>query len=619
MCGISGYYRPDLVTDEKHSLDDIEKTLRHRGPDNFGTYYDGSVGFAHNRLSLLDLSSNGNQPFKNERCVFVYNGEVYNYLELKHKYLRNKDIQFVSGTDTEVLFYLLQYYPIKEFIHDLDGMFAFAYYDKLEKKMYLVRDKLGIKPLFYLKAPGGKVYFSSEMKSFFSVANLEMNDFRTLYSAYGVYDSADENTVFSNVFHVKPGHYIEINGTVKETCYFKLTDLIDPEYYMRQARKGEQELFEEFENTLSASITSMLMSDAPMGIFVSGGIDSSLIAALTTKSQKMDLFTANVVGKYSEVEDARALSRQLNLQLHEYEFREEYFTRDYVNCTWHMESPIITHVNAIPFSGVARLAHSKGVKAVLTGEGSDELFLGYPNLLTKRYNGLINGPANLVNWFYNKVPGLAKSVLKVNENRMGEALINTAKQFQRQRIKQDMNSLGHIPENERHDQYLSLRMMQEHLLSLLWRNDRMGMIASIESRFPFLGEQVIKFALNLPLKYKIGHTNRFYNYKHPFLIDKKIVRGVAQKHLNKHLVYKKKNGFPLKGIAHLRPSPSYFKGGILQTAAGLRDTDLKLFVDSLDSYTLGKFTSVETFHKLFVQRIHKDTLHEQFVNQVKFV
>jgi asparagine synthase (glutamine-hydrolysing) len=164
-----------------------------------------------------------------------------------------------------------------------------------------------------------------------------------------------------------------------------------------------------------------------------------------------------------------------------------------------------------------------------------------------------------------------------------------------------------------------MRMMQEHLVSLLWRNDRMGMIASIESRFPFLGDSMMRFAFNLPLKYKIGRISRFYNYKHPFLIDKCIVRKASQPYLPEQLVYKKKNGFPLKGVAHFRPDAAFFKGGILQSSAGLRDRDLDYFLSTTDKYILGKFVSLETFHKLFIQRMDTTTVEDIFRKHVKLV
>src|SRR5690606_4400542 len=144
------------------------------------------------------------------------------------------------------------------------------------------------------------------IKSFFSVAALETNDFRNFSSLFGIYDSAEENTVFNNVFHVKPGCLLEVDGAeVREHCYFRLNEFIDPAAYARQASRSSGELQEELEHLLTGSIHSMLMSDAPMGVFVSGGIDSSLISVFCPKEKPLDLFTANVVGKHSEVSDAR--------------------------------------------------------------------------------------------------------------------------------------------------------------------------------------------------------------------------------------------------------------------------------------------------------------------------
>lgn len=513
MCGISGFINPQFKKIPALVLENFGSTLHHRGPDSVNYYYNGHIGLTHNRLSILDISENGNQPFEDDTQVLIYNGEIYNYLELKKTYLDSRNIIFRSTSDTEVLFYLLKYEGLEKTLTLIKGMFAFAFYEKGVNRLTLARDRIGIKPLFYTQSEDYTFFFASEYKAVLSVVTPRIDKIRALYSIVGILDKSRDYTIFENIHHIPPGHYLQI--TAEDTQlkpYFKLSNLVDPSLYNRLRTSSSKEVQEEFHQLLSGVIKAMLMSDVPMGAFVSGGIDSSLIASIAMKYQPIQLFTANVVGKFSEVAGARQLAANLGAPLMEYEFKSEYFIRDLVRCTWHMEVPIVVHTNAVPFSGVAQLARGNQVKAVLTGEGSDELFLGYPRLLTRHYDQLIKGPYEVLNKIYRRVPGLSRYVLKQAELQAAGTLELLTQKFQRQLLREEeIPYLNHVPVKERQDQYLSFQMLYEGIVALLWRNDRMGMISSIEARFPYLDEAVLKFALNLPVKYKIGRTSRFYN------------------------------------------------------------------------------------------------------------
>jgi asparagine synthase (glutamine-hydrolysing) len=356
-----------------------------------------------------------------------------------------------------------------------------------------------------------------------------------------------------------------------------MTDAVDETEYRRQEMAGWPAVIEEFDHLMQNSVRGMLMADAPMGAYVSGGIDSSLIAAYATPNvPNFKLFTANVMGSISEFDDAKKLASFLNKPLYDYPFTKEMALRDWAKVTWHYESPVVVHFNALPFSNVSDLARAEGVKAVLTGEGSDELFLGYPRLLTKRYDGFIQWPLSLLNWFYRRIPGL-KSYIHSNEGSLGvlDVFEQGVQGFERQiRRESQISAYDYIPLEKQRDHYQSAQMLQEGIKSLLWRNDRMGMMHSIEARFPFLSEEVVHFGLNLPLKYKIGRTRHFYNFKHPFLMDKAIVRNTAEKYLPKDLYMKKKNGFPTYGLRHMKIQPSFFYNGTTASLLGLGNTQI---------------------------------------------
>lgn len=602
MCGISGFIN---INGNEVSYDVLERMLDtqiHRGPDASGVFYNNYVGLAHNRLSLLDLSSNGNQPFENEDYVLIYNGEIYNYLELKKEL---PSISYSSSSDTAVLFHALSYWGVEKTVKKIQGMFSFAWYLKKANQLFLVRDRIGIKPLYY-GMDKDNVWFASEVKAILSAYNPEPNPIKVLYSSMGVLEKSRKETAWNSIFHVEPGHYIKIdkNG-LESTKYYSIADSINENEYRRLDSLKESEVFEEFENLFDNSVKKMLMSDAPMGAYVSGGIDSSLIAMYASKYvNDISLFTANVVGKYSELESAKLLSQTINKPLYQYDYEKEYAIRDWAKATWYYESPIVVHANAIPFSNVSKLAHEHSVKAVLTGEGADELFLGYPTLLTRKYDSIVKAPYNLLDFFYGKIPKL-KSYVKNNGGSQDLKYLfgMFAENFTRQ-IKRDKFIQGYdfLPEKKRNEQYLSAQMMQEGIVSLLHRNDRMGMIYSVESRFPFLDEDIIHFSMNLPTRYKIGKTNKFYNYKHPFLMDKRIVRKLAEKKLPNELVYKKKSGFQTHGLRRTHVDKKFFNDGYLAEMLQLSPKQIDYLCSNYNNYLISLLASVEVWTKLYIER-----------------
>ncbi len=604
MCGIAGIYEQNGHRVSLELVDIMGSRMVHRGPDNFSSLdFSENVGLSHNRLSLIDLSPAANQPFTNENYALVFNGEIYNFREIRERLTKTHDIQFKSTSDTEVLFYSLIYDGIESCLRELRGMFAFAFYNKFTDELWLARDRLGIKPLYYFHK-GSSFYWSSEIKALAQTLDIKPDPVKTLFAINGIAEKSSKYTLFNDIFPVKPGSYLKIKRgceSPREFFYYKIIDDFEPERYRELEKQPSAVILTEFERLLCASIKSMLVADAPLGAFVSGGIDSSLISAIAHKSYpNLKLLTANVLGKFSEFEDAKALSKHLGLELHDYRFKPEQMLSDWADVTYFYECPIVVHTNAIPFSNVARLARDLNVKAVLTGEGADELFLGYPRLLTRRYDWLAALPVNFVKSFYKLAPKLEEYLFPNHKQTPIEFANHLIQHFESPlRDAEFGDKFDFLGTTQKHEQLLTIKMLGDKLLTLLHRNDRMGMMASIEARFPYLDEELVKFAINLPAKYKIGRSLRWHNYKHPFLIDKWTVRKTAEKYLPKNLVQKKKNGFPMSGHKFVRIKKGFFNNGWVMENLALSNKTQDFMLESQNPYFIAKLASVEIFGRIF--------------------
>lgn len=622
MCGIAGIFHLNGRQASAECLKIMGHCTIHRGPDNFGLTTYKNIGMAHNRLSLLDLSDAANQPFENDEFILAYNGEIYNFSQIRERLARDHNLEFKTTSDTEVLFYSLIYDGVDECLKQIKGMFAFAFYIKKDGELYLARDRYGIKPLYYSRKQDG-FYWASEIKTLAAALDLTPDPIRTLFSVNGIAERSNEFTLFKEVCSVKPGSYLKTksNEKPKEFIYYDVLDEVDEHYYRELDEQSSANVVAEFERLFTESVQKMLMSDAPMGAFVSGGIDSSLISVVAAESYaNLKLFTANVVGRHSEYEDAKLLAKHIGKDLYEYKFQPEMILSDWAEATYFYECPIVVHANALPFFNIARLARDSNVKAVLTGEGADELFLGYPKLLTKRYNRLAMFPIETLKSMYKFVPGL-REYLFPEVNRTALKFVNSLVQnFELEMYKgEGFEKLSFLSKAKQQEQLLTLSMFKGHLLTLLHRNDRMGMMSSIEARFPFLDEELVKFAVNLPSKYKIGRSIRFHNYRHPFLIDKWIVRKVAEKYLPKQLYSKKKNGFSMFGLKNVRLKKGFFDHGWVAETLSMGGQAQGFMLEKQDPYFIAKLASVEIFGQIFAYKKSHQAVKNHILKYAEFV
>jgi len=566
MCGICGIYAPN----HQQRIDEplitrMRDTMSHRGPDDAGLYIAPAknLGFGHRRLSIIDLSENGRQPMPNEdETVWItYNGEVYNFLDFKDS-LERKGHSFRSRTDTEVLVHLYEDYG-EEMLHKLRGMFAFGIWDDQRKKLFVARDRLGIKPIYYAFTNGAFV-FASEIKSILASGVVQPEFSReSLYQYLTFGYTLPPLTMFKNIYKLEPGHYLTLysNGRFEKKQYWDIySEVVDAEY------RSEEEHIEQVLETLRISVKIRLISDVPVGVFLSGGVDSSLVTALVAESKDVPLKTFTLGFKdnesYNELVYARQVARLLNAESHEILIDATDVINFFPKFFEYQEEPLGNPI-WIPMYFVSQLARDNGVKVVLSGDGGDELFAGYNRWMSylKFYNRV---------WkYYSKTPqvlrGLNFALLKpfVSDEIKYEALKRSAHAeelfwggtaFKERELAMFLNEQTYdylhksrpytaiaalknaFDERHRSADYLEwmsyIALKTSLLEDYLMRLDKMGMAASIEGRVPLLDHKFVALALSIPpeLRYK--------NYENKYLLKK-----VAARLLPRELIYRKKMGF----------------------------------------------------------------------------
>ncbi|MFV1873084.1 MAG: asparagine synthase (glutamine-hydrolyzing) [Oleiphilus sp.] len=524
MCGIFGYFDQQGKSVASHVLKEMGDVINHRGPDGQGIYNDDelAIGLGNQRLAILDLE-HGEQPFYSykEDIVVVQNGEIFNHVELAQE-LKLDGFPCKTHCDTEVILRLYERDGIQG-ISCLNGMFAIAIYDKNKDSLYLIRDRVGEKPLYFSRL-NDRIIFGSEIKSILKLTGKPSLDFKALqkYLAFNYVPMPD--TMFNGVKHVKPGSYLEINRN--ECIEHKWWNLSNANV----ENKSETEWITHFNSVLDDAVDIRLRSDVPFGAFLSGGVDSSSVVGLMSKHMKTPVKTY-CIGfddpKYDESPFAREAAERFNTD-HTQEIVEPNLLSYWPLATYHSDQPH-GDVSFLPTYCVAKLA-SKDVKMVLTGDGADELFAGYDkykNFFTNQ-SACLESDIEFSEAYSKNIALFAHEDIKAllsekSRNEVSEE--NICLQMVKELISE-------VPQMDRINQALYIDTQLLLSGNNLVKPDRMGMAVSIENRAPFLDYRMIELAFSIPGKLKLNNGETKYIYK-----------KAVSKLIGERLAYRKKQMF----------------------------------------------------------------------------
>lgn len=504
MCGIAGIVHFNEERVDQSRLTQMRDMLIHRGPDDGGIWSDQRVGLAQRRLSIIDLSSAGHQPFfsSDRNLVMVYNGEVYNYKELKSE-LELRGVQFATQTDTEVVLAWYQYAGIEAF-DKFNGMFSIAIWDIQKQEMFVVRDRVGVKPLYYSYNENG-FYFASEPKALIKYgidASLNEAGFDELLAFRFI---AGENTIFKHIKRLLPGHYATINmcGKMDIKRWWNLGEKIQNHSVIKNP-------YEWFSNTFNSSINYRMVSDVKVGVLLSAGLDSTSVARVIKNNNYENIENFNV-GFRQSAHDESVLAEKYCDEL-EYAFNKIYVEKEslsgYVqDASYFLDEPLV-HLNDPHILAISKFAKSK-VSVLLSGEGADEFMGGYLRYKTVQHQHLwplLKAGVKLSNSFL-KNPRLSKlgGYLSMNNLDM-KLLMNGSNVFMNEWIKKyQLEGMNFLPEYRLeilkeakaiypNNPLRQLLYLDQHtyLQSLNDRNDRATMGASIECREPFMDYRLME-------------------------------------------------------------------------------------------------------------------------------
>lgn len=525
MCGLTGYWLFNKQAETNAAI--IREMLRlqkHRGPDDSGitamnissnnfevSSFDNpsrftinpSLIFGFNRLSILDLSPNGHQPMvsANHSVILMMNGEVYNAFDFKEELIA-KGITFKSQTDTEIVLNLYLMYGLQGMLNRLNGMYAIAIYDFKIDKLFLIRDRLGIKPLYVLQEEG-RLAFSSEMKSFKALPGFRFRLDDSGLSEFLLFRNLINKTLFKNIINIEPGHYLEIDNAGKSNLkqYYNIRS----EGVQKQTESDEKFAAETLKLSLQQAVKRQMISDVKLGCQLSGGVDSSLVTAYASQFvAKGSLETISIVfdnQRFSEKKYIDEVANSLHLQSHQFMLN----AKDYMNmleeATWHFEQPL-NHPNTIGIKLLSREAR-KHVTVLLSGEGADEALAGYSRFLPSAnklwsrtfLGGLKKNRSKLVRFI---AYWLSKDQRYLMQTAFGSISAATSlyPSFSlRKALKQRQQIWSSLKENpvKQKQKYELL----SYLPDLLMRQDKMSMAHSIENRVPFLDHDMVSTALSL--------------------------------------------------------------------------------------------------------------------------
>ena len=535
---------------------------KHRGPDGQHTWNDNHLALAHQRLSIIDLSPKADQPFHKENLVIVFNGEIYNYKELKETILKVKKIDFVSNSDTEII---LEYYLLygEKCLDYFVGMFAFAIYNTLNKNLFIARDHFGIKPLFYTLTKYGFA-FASELKSLVQIPGFDKSvNYKSLVSSLNYVWVSGNETMFNNCYKLPPANYI----IVKPDLHFSLV-----KYWHLPEKKctdSPESIVKELRKALVDSVKRHMVADVPVSSFLSGGLDSSLISVLMAKYEKnLSTYTIGTSAKDKKVEqmpDDQKFAKEL-AELHHFNHHEIIISADIVKMLPKMVRSLdepIGDPSAINTFIICEAARKRGIKVLLSGMGADEIFGGYRKsravLYALQFKKLPYTVQKIIHRFVNILPVkiLGRGILftRWTKRFLGFASLPLEEAFMRSYSYYSRGELN-LLFKENHELEVDL-IFKEHsgvfnsgfngdvvnqmcntdvqmfLLGLnLTCTDRASMAASVEVRVPYVDKEFLSYSMSIPgvLKIKNGES-------------KFILKKVAEKILPLKIVYRPKAPF----------------------------------------------------------------------------
>ena len=547
MCGIAGIL--NLENREPVGELDMRQMLamiRHRGPDEFGIYLDGPVGLGNARLSIIDLST-GQQPICNEDGTLwiVFNGEVFNYVELRPE-LEARGHRFATTSDTEVLLHAYEEFGPK-CLDRFNGQFAFAIWNARDQSLFLARDRLGVRPLFYSRKGGGLV-FASEIKAILATGRVKAEmDLAVLEQVFTFWCPLSPRTIFRDIFEIPPGHYLQAkDGKVDIKSYWELKfPNSRPASKSKVSEKALEQYQEEFCDLLIDAAKIRLRADVPVGAYLSGGLDSSVIASVIRNftTNRLDTFSIAFDDvNFDESAWQCQMAKFLGTDHQVVHASHSDIGRVFPDVVWHAEVPLVRTAPA-PMFLLSKLVRDSGYKVVLTGEGADEFLGGYDIFKEAKIRRFwATQPQStlrplLLKRLYQDVPGLSASNVSVLAAFFCEGLSETAApdyshalrwrngrrngRFFTEDVRQQMSAGGTkaldqmLPPHFKdwdplaRAQYLEIKIfLSQYLLSS--QGDRMGMAHSIEGRFPFLDCRLVEFCNRLPPNLKLrGLTEKF--------------------------------------------------------------------------------------------------------------
>ena len=630
MCGIAGIFEYEGRKGiDKAILPDMLSAIEHRGPDDQGVLFSGNLAMGMQRLSIIDLAG-GKQPISSEdgKITIVFNGEIYNYRELQ-QVLRSRGHKLSTSSDTEVIVHLYEDMG-EDCVNELRGMFAFAIWDSARQRLFIARDRLGIKPLYYM-SQNGSLIFGSEIKSILAhpkvVSSLNVQGLGHYISLK--YVPAPE-TMFSGIYALPPGHLMtcDRNGFMVRPYW----DLSFAEN--KKSRETEEACAEQLEALLRESVRLHLVSDVPFGAFLSGGLDSSVVVALMQQIMNVPVKTFSVGFRgggseaFSELPYARLVADRFETDHHEIYVTPNDLMDLAEKVVWHLDQPIADNACVASYM-VSRLA-AQHVKMVLTGEGGDELFAGYARYAGERLASVFQFlPAQARSMAFGaaqQLPGLRRLKIGLSAfcqpdeltrmtswfplfDRSRKRRLLTEQLFEELRDPYGVEVFREQLDGADTKEWLGRMLYVDTKLwlpdDLLARGDKTSMAASLEGRVPLLDHKLVEFAASLPADMKIKGLARKY-----------LLRKVARKWLPREVIDRKKKGFPMPFSLWFRKECRSFVHDLLSPDTvkrrGLFNSD---YIQSLlrehdvgtadHGQLLWGLISVELWHRAFLDSPHR--------------